>query len=311
MAHISEEWDPFETLESRLITILPEKYQDCYENIEPVSMGSAQLMYGTDGKVLWSEMWGSFCDLAMAGGPPHKGKLLRPGSRAEIDSQSLRYGDVVREICRGITMVTGLESEASSTPGWVSVKCTGDTMAVWLTRAILMENVSARCNDTLLDLPAGPAYRLEKEIKNVITVIAKTCHYWMDHVPRLQQRDIGLLFARMDAESPLIQPAFSNNRDVDGCKVLSATIAHGIHRATGLSASNQEYVDWVAVECPDVRTAIWMMRAVVVSNVVSRREGSMVFLPVNPATDPQGETVLRTVRQVYDFAVAQGILRCP
>ena len=308
MAHISEEWDPFETLESRLITILPEQYQDCYENIEPVSMGSAPLMYGTDGKVLWSEMWGSFCDLAMAGGPPHKGKLLRPGSRAEIDSQSLRYGDVVREIGRGITMVTGLESEASSTPGWVSVKCTGDTMAEWLIRAILMENVSARCNHTVLDLPAGPTYRLEKEIKNVITVVAKTCHYWIDHVPRLQQRDIGHLFAKMDAESPLIQPAFLDDRDVDGCKVLSAMIADAIQSATGLRSSNQEYVDWVGVECPDVRTAIWMMRAVVVSNVVSRREGSMFFLPVNPATDPQGETVLRTVRHLYGFAAAQGIL---
>jgi hypothetical protein len=35
-----------------------------------------------------------------------------------------------------------------------------------------------------------------------------------------------------------------------------------------------------------------MMRAVVVSNVVSRREDDTFFVPVNPQTDPQGETVL-------------------
>jgi len=30
-------------------------------------------------------------------------------------------------------------------------------------------------------LPAGPAFRLDKEIKNVITVVAKTHHYWTEH----------------------------------------------------------------------------------------------------------------------------------
>ena len=39
-------------------------------------MRAAGLKYDADGKVAWDEIWGSFCDLAMAGGPPHKGKLL-------------------------------------------------------------------------------------------------------------------------------------------------------------------------------------------------------------------------------------------
>ena len=59
-----------ETLEARIKTILPPQYQDCYEDVQPVSMGSAGLKYGPDGKVAWNEIWGSFCDLAMAGGPP-------------------------------------------------------------------------------------------------------------------------------------------------------------------------------------------------------------------------------------------------
>ena len=70
--------------EARIRTILPEQYQDCYEDVQPVSMGSASLKYGSDGKVAWDEIWDSFCDLAMAGGPPHKGTLLESASLAEI-----------------------------------------------------------------------------------------------------------------------------------------------------------------------------------------------------------------------------------
>ena len=74
----------------------------------PISMGSAALKYDADGQVAWDQIWGSFCDLAMAGGPPHKGTLLEPGTEAEIDAQFGRYDEVGEEICRGISMVTGL-----------------------------------------------------------------------------------------------------------------------------------------------------------------------------------------------------------
>ena len=51
-----------------------------------------------------------------------------------------------------------------------------------LLRAIVMENISVRAEGPTLELPAGPSYRLHKEIKNVITVIAKTNHYWEEHI---------------------------------------------------------------------------------------------------------------------------------
>jgi hypothetical protein len=41
-----------------------------------------------------------------------------------------------------------------------------------------------------LNLPVGPAYTLEKEIKNVITVVAKTSHYWFGHIFRDQRIEI-------------------------------------------------------------------------------------------------------------------------
>ncbi|MEO5922640.1 MAG: hypothetical protein ABIR70_02335 [Bryobacteraceae bacterium] len=285
----------YEALEGRLKTMLPEQYQECYDDVQPVSMGSAGLKYGEDGKVAWDEIWGSFCDLAMAGGPPHKGSLLLPGSRAEIEAQPERYREVVEEICRGITMVTQIPAEASADPGWVRMDCESYGMAGWLVRAIVMENVSVRCEGTFIELPAGPSYRIEKEIKNVITVIAKTCHYWLDHMWAGQQRDVGNLFAVMAAEFPLVQPAAVAD------DALRERIAAEIEQATGLRASDRLAEGWLDLECPDVRAAIWMMRALVVSNILARREGTVLFVPVNAA-------VVAGVVRVHGFAAARGVL---
>src|SRR4249920_3321039 len=93
----------FEALESKLRAILPEQYQYSYEDVLPVSMGSAGLKYGEDGLVAWNEMWASFCDLAMAGGPPHRGALLEAAPRAAVEAAPERYDEVVEEICRGVT----------------------------------------------------------------------------------------------------------------------------------------------------------------------------------------------------------------
>src|SRR5689334_5517518 len=96
-----------ETLERRLEALLPQEYQNDDDAVEPAPMGSAALKYDADGKVAWNEIWQSFCDLAMAGGPPHKGALLCPGRPREIHASPARYLSVVEEICRGIAMATG------------------------------------------------------------------------------------------------------------------------------------------------------------------------------------------------------------
>ncbi len=71
-------------LNARLRVLLPEQYQESYESVQPVSMGSAGLKFAPDGQVAWDEIWQTFCDLAMAGGPPHKGALLGPGDPSAI-----------------------------------------------------------------------------------------------------------------------------------------------------------------------------------------------------------------------------------
>ena len=263
-----------ETLEARLRVMLPEIYREREEAVRPESMGSAGLRFGVDGRVAWNEIWGSFCDLAMAGGPPHKGTLLEPGSGEAIGAEGQRYGEVVEEICRGVGLVTGLWVEDSEDAGWVRMYCTSAAMAGWLARAIVMENVSARSQGLMLYLPAGPAYRVEKEIKNVVTAVAKTCHYWVEHTPVEQQWEIGRVLREMEAESALVEPGVSDT-------LLQERVGSAIEGATGLVCSAYGYAAWVGLECGAVAAAIWMMRVLVVSNVFARREGTIVFVPVD------------------------------
>ena len=287
-----------EELDARLKLVLPEEYQETYEDVQPVSMGTAPLKYGADGQVAWDQMWDTFCDLAMAGGPPHKGTLLEPGSRAEIDARPDRYEEVVDEIRRGITLATDMSTGASPHPGWCQVGCLSDTMAGWLLRAVVMENVSAQAEGRWLDLPAAPAFRLEKEIKNVITVIAKTCHYWLGHMSQSQKLRIGEFFRTLAKESPLIIPGAADEEPNQAAPAL----AERIQRETGLRSSPHQYAGWQGVECPSVRGAIWMMRALVVNNVLARREGIVLFVPVNAASDPTGERVSATLSRIHRLA---------
>jgi len=301
--------DDYELLEARLKTLLPEKYRDSYEDVQPVSMGSAGLKYGRDGRVAWNEIWGSFCDLAMAGGPPHRGTLLEPAAKAEIHRDPERYEQVVEELCRGVEMVTGLAAEPSPVPGWIHVDCPSTSMTGWLARAITMENISAHVDGMVLHLPASPRFLLEKEIKNVVTSVAKTCHYWLSHTSLSQRRAVADLFKTMELESPLIQAPFTaRDARTSAIKKLRDTIAGKIHSQAPLQATGHEYHGWLGVDCLNVRPAIWMMRIMVASNVLCRREGNLIYVPVNPSTDSNGHRVAGLLAHAYGLASAQKVI---
>lgn len=167
-----------------LINLLPPRYQNQVPSAAP--MGAAGLVYDRDGNAAWNEIWTDFCDLALAGGPPHRGTLLEPGDPKLIEQNPEDYDKVLQELERGIRMVTGLETIRPDFPGWIGMVCDSEDMALWLLRAIVVENVSVRREDNILYFPAGANFRLEKEIKNVITVVAKTNHYWQEHLQSTQ-----------------------------------------------------------------------------------------------------------------------------
>jgi sirohydrochlorin cobaltochelatase len=105
---------------------------------------------------------------------------------AEVDADPDGYARVLAELERGLAIVTGQPIVASATPGWIGIACDSEDMALWLIRAITVENICVRREGATLYVPAGPEFRLEKEIKNVVTVVAKTVHYWHEHQSALE-----------------------------------------------------------------------------------------------------------------------------
>ncbi len=166
--------------------VLPPRYRGGLP-VSAAPMGAAPLVYDDAGQVAWDRMWGlddpdsPFCELALAGGPPHRDALLEPVTPAEVQADWAGYSRALAELTRGISMTTGLRTQLSAALGWIGVQCHSDAMALWLLRAIVVENISVRREGSVLYLPAGPAFRVAHEIKNVITALAKTCHYWQEH----------------------------------------------------------------------------------------------------------------------------------
>jgi sirohydrochlorin cobaltochelatase len=162
--------------------ILPPRYRGPGLVVSSAPMGAAPLLRDAGGRIAWDAMWQGFCELALAGGPPHRGTLLEAPTSAEALADPVRYAEVQQELERGIRMITGLPVVTDAAPGWIGVQCTDEEMAIWLMRAIVVENVMVRREGTVLFLPAGSRFTLENEIKNVVTAVAKTHHYWTEHV---------------------------------------------------------------------------------------------------------------------------------
>ncbi|WZP00232.1 hypothetical protein EP7_001854 [Isosphaeraceae bacterium EP7] len=260
------------SLDSKVNALLPPRYLHCYGSVSPTSMGSAGLIYSPDGRVAWDQIWSTFCDLALAGGPPHRGKLLEPVSEVEVLAEPGRHKDVVSEIDRAIGLTTGMPVVTGYAPGWVGVLCQSLEEAAWLQFAVTAENVSARRRHSVLQLPAGPAFRVEKEIKNVVVALAKAYHYWDGHLTDAQQSLAG---------EGGREPATPTEASATPSEYEEAVreVEHGL-RAARLQVSPRRYIGWVGVETADEEEAVWLLRAVLVEQVLARREERTLYLPV-------------------------------
>ena len=142
------------------------------------SMSSAPFVWLPDGRPDWASMWTTFCELALFGGPPQR------GPESALRARKCEHGcdaAMLAEMRRGIWETTGLYAE-SNEPGRLVVSCDTPAMAQWMATAIALENVEARADEDRIVLPAGPGYKIDDEVKSVVTVVAKTHHYWQAHV---------------------------------------------------------------------------------------------------------------------------------
>ena len=80
-----------------------------------------------------------------------------------------------------------------------------------------------------------------------------------------------------------------------------------IERFTALRPSGRHYAGWLGVNCRDIHAAIWMMRALIAVNVLSRREDTILFVPVNPSGDPEGEIVVQALIRIHGFASTRNL----
>ena len=166
---------------------LREASSNALETIQPRGvpsdpMSSAPFVWRKDGRPDWRAMWSDFCELALFGGPPQRG----PESVLHaVEDHAATFSDLdpIAETRRGIWETTGLESSLAR-PGWLSVSCDSPRMAAWLCATITLENVDALCDGATLLVPAGETFAIEDHVKSVITVVAKTHHYWTEHVRR-------------------------------------------------------------------------------------------------------------------------------
>lgn len=277
-------------LRNKINRLLPPQYQDCYDIVRSTSMGSAGLKFGPDGKVAWNEIWTSFCDLALAGGPAHRGSLLHAVPREAVSAAPCRAQAVADEIARGIFLTTQLPANARFAPGWVGVRCEHAVMATWLMQAVIVENVMARrCGDALL-VPAGPSFQLQKEIKNVVTAVAKTHHYWAYHMPHQP----------LAMATDLIEPALHDEIRPAASAYATTLVAmrRGIRQTIALpTTASRRCLGWLGVRCHTEEMAIWLLRAIVVEGVVARREQQVLYLPVAPefAADERASRLVATL----------------
>jgi hypothetical protein len=177
----------------------------------------------------------------------------------------------------------------------VGVRCETANLAGWLLRAIVAENIIARRDGNALFVPAGPRFTVEKEIKNVVTSLAKTCHYLLDHLPA-GRRPTGL-------DGRLVEPASREEIAASPAAYLSAAsgLEHGIRQATQLDTTTGKSLGWIGVQCASEEMSVWMLRAVAVEDVLVRREGDLLCVPVSMHPDRREGTdrVLSIVEQAY------------
>src|SRR5512147_1107846 len=132
---------------------------------DAATMGAAPFVW-REGRPDWGAMWTTFCELALYGGPPHRG-IEDALEAPQTDSDTMVINETIMELRRGIHETTGLYSEPAP-PNWLAVTCHSKKMAAWMAASIILENVDAKCEDEILYVPCSPDFDLKNQVKSVI-----------------------------------------------------------------------------------------------------------------------------------------------
>ncbi len=143
-------------------------------------MASAPFVYNDKGEVMWNQMWDNFCVLAKEGGPPHRDTLLKGKGIDKTKIATPEYEYIIDQTMRGLSMVTHYTAQFREN-GCIEMWLKSPNQAKWFADIINSENVECKIKGRSIFLPLNYDFTLEKEIKNVVTVVAKAEHYWKNH----------------------------------------------------------------------------------------------------------------------------------
>lgn len=142
-------------------------------------MKAAEMVYDENGNPQWDKMWSVYCNLAAEGGPSHRAdvdKISFPGNK-------FTYNDSVKsEILRGLTLLNAKVYKITDI-GEIYIDLFFPKKADWFSKIINLENVESKSEDRYLVLPWSGEYKIDKEVKSVVTVWGKASHYWKEHRP--------------------------------------------------------------------------------------------------------------------------------
>ena len=193
--------DALQKMLSKIDETLPSRQLRDPNEFGNVPTITLELIFDNKGAVHWEQMFGSipldvksanlFGELALAGGTSHRQELLETVNPDDCLTHPDEYNAVLTELDQGIHTITGLEIVESKNPGWIGVQCDNQEMAIWLVRAIIVENVMVRREENTLYLPAGPHYTVTDEILSIVTVMVKTWRFWMEYITQRQWQDVA------------------------------------------------------------------------------------------------------------------------
>ena len=135
-----------------------------------------------------------------------------------------------------------------------------------------------------------------------MVALSKTHHYWDGHLTGAEQS-----LAREDVWEPAT-PAEAAASPAE-YEVAAGEVEEGV-RAAGLPTSPRRYVGWVGIETAGEEEAVWLLRAVLVEQVLARGEEGLLYLSVGATPDAgQAARVVRAIQQAWQLRAASGASR--
>jgi len=119
-------------------------------------------------------------------------------------------------------------------------------------------------------------------------------HCWTSHGPARQDQSIF---------TPLLYPLTycQNSLTESDYQLLVTPMAGSLSQISGWDCDPARYYGWIGVMCPSVEATVWLLRMLIVSGIMVRREESTLYLPTGNGTAPQAAQVVKVFQDAIQL----------